>query len=75
MVVQSRVVNPELSQKAVQEEVNSVWSPRGGECLHDRGGAGMTDLECWSLVKSDMVPTAEEAGGTSITDFVWSIRV
>lgn len=73
-MVQSRVVNPELSQKDVHEEVNSVRSPRGGECLHDLG-VGMTDSECWSLDKLDMVPTAEEAGGTSITDFIWSIKV
>lgn len=38
MVVQSRVVNPELSQKDVHEEVNSIWSPRGGECLRDLEG-------------------------------------
>ena len=42
MVVQRGEVNPKLSQKDVHEEVNSIWSPKGGECLHDLE-VGMTD--------------------------------
>lgn len=38
MVVQSGVVNPELSQKGVHSGVDLIWSTKGGQCLHDLEG-------------------------------------
>ena len=54
---------------------STPYGAPGEESAYMIWGVGMTDSECWSLVKLGMVPPAEEAGGTSITDFIWSIKV
>lgn len=69
MVVHIGEVNPELSQKDVRQRSTPYGAP-GEETAYMIWRVGMTDSMVLGLVKLDMVPTAEEAGGISITDFV-----